>query len=358
MKDFYIVDTTLRDGEQTAGVAFSKNEKVDVARKLDEIGVDVIEAGIPIMGKEEIEAIREIMSLGLKSSILTWNRMRKEDIDKSILAGAKNVHITAPASDIHIYRKLNKDRGWVLSELEKIVNYALEKGCNVSVGAEDASRADFQFLVQFYSIAQKAGVSRVRYADTVGRLDPISTYDNIKKIRDFIDAEIDFHGHNDFGMATANALSAFKAGAKYISCTVNALGERAGNAALEEVVMALKCIEGCESDFKVKGLKGLSEMIEDYSGRRVSANKPIVGEGVFSHESGIHVDGLLKDSSTYEFLSPGDLGRERRFIIGKFSGVSSIMHRYKELGVSISKEQAELILRSIRSRQSKVNITV
>jgi len=354
MAGFYILDTTLRDGEQSAGVSFSRDQKLSIASKLDELGVDIIEAGIPAMGKEEKGILREVMSLGLDAEILAWNRMKIEDIDQSLDCGLKNLHVSAPASDIQLKHKLKKGRGWLLSELSKVINYAVEKGCKVSVGAEDASRADLDFLIKLYKLAQREGASRVRYADTIGSLDPITTYDNIRKIRSAIDLDIDFHGHNDFGMATANALSAFKAGAKYISCTVNGLGERAGNTALEEIVMSLKCIEGCESDFKVKGLKELSKLVEDSSGRRVSVDKPVVGEGVFSHESGIHVDGLLKDPSTYEFLSPGDLGRERKFVVGKFSGVSSILHKYKELGISLSEEEANKVLRRMRSYCNKV----
>ncbi|OCL27254.1 homocitrate synthase [Orenia metallireducens] len=354
MKSFYILDTTLRDGEQSAGVAFSRKQKIAIACKLDELGVDIIEAGIPAMGKEEKEVLQDINSLNLNAEILAWNRMKIEDIDQSLDCGLKNVHISAPASDIQLKYKLKKDRRWLLAELSKVINYAIKKGCTVSVGAEDASRADINFLIQLYKIAQAEGASRVRYADTIGALDPITTYNNIQNIRKEIDLEIDFHGHNDFGMATANALSAFKAGAKYISCTINGLGERAGNTALEEIVMALKCIEGCESDFKVRGLKEISKVIEDSSGRKISVNKPIVGEGVFSHESGIHVDGMLKNPATYEFLSPEELGRERKFVIGKFSGVSSILHKYKELGVSITEEEANKVLRGIKSYCNKV----
>ncbi|PRX30410.1 homocitrate synthase NifV [Orenia metallireducens] len=358
MNSFYILDTTLRDGEQSAGVSFSKKEKIDIACKLDELGVDVIEAGIPAMGTEEKEVLKEIISLDLNAEILAWNRMKIEDIDQSLDCGFKNIHISAPASDIQLKHKLKKDRGWLLAELTKVINYAIKKGCMVSVGAEDASRADIDFLIQLYKVAQKEGAVRVRYADTIGALDPLATYDNIKKIREAIDLEVDFHGHNDFGMATANALSAFKAGAKYISCTVNGLGERAGNTALEEIVMSLKCIEGCESDFKIKGLKELSKLVEDSSGRRISIDKPVVGDGVFSHESGIHVDGLLKNPSTYEFLSPGDLGRERKFVIGKFSGVSSILHKYKELGISLSEDEANKVLRGIKSYSGNVESVI
>ncbi len=217
MSDFYIVDTTLRDGEQAAGVAFKNEDKLKIAKALDDAGVDIIEAGIPASGEDEMENIYEILALNLKAEVLTWNRIKKSDIDKSILCGAKNIHISAPVSDIHIYHKLNKDREWIIRELKDSVSYAVDKGCTVSVGAEDASRADFEFVIEFFNAAKAAGASRARYADTVSTLDPISAFNDILKLKDYIDIDIDFHGHNDFGMATDNSLSAHKAGAKYIS---------------------------------------------------------------------------------------------------------------------------------------------
>jgi len=304
MQDFFIVDTTLRDGEQTAGVSFSQKEKLVIAKKLDEAGVDIIEAGIPAMGTEEINRIRKIIELDLKATILTWNRLNIDDINKSILCGAKHVHISAPASDIQINKKLNKNKKWVLEKIKEVVTYSVNKGLVVSVGAEDASRAESNYLLELFTTAEEYGATRVRYADTLGILDPFSTYENIKYIKDNLDIEIDFHGHNDFGMATANTISAYKAGAKHLSCCVNGLGERAGNAALEEVVMALKYIYKCNTSFDIKKIQKLSKIVEKASGRKIHESKPFVGKSVFSHESGIHVDGLMKDSSNYEFFRP------------------------------------------------------
>ena len=348
MKDFYLIDTTLRDGEQTAGVVFSQGQKLKLAKQLSKAGVDIIETGIPAMGNQEMDYIKKLLDLELEADILTWNRMKIEDVKKSLACGAKNIHISAPASDIHIYSKFNKDRKWLLNELEKVVSFAANKGCNVSVGAEDASRADIKFLIKFYKLADKAGASRVRYADTLGAMDSRSVYQAIERIMAEIDLELDFHGHNDFGMATANALNAYKAGAKYISCTINGLGERAGNTALEEIVMALKYIQGCRVDFALEKLSELSKLVEEFSQRKLAVDKAIVGDGIFSHESGIHVDGLLKNEKTYQFFSPEDIGRESKIVLGKFSGSSSISHRYKQLGFSINKKEAKKILKFIR----------
>ncbi|MFW6305744.1 MAG: homocitrate synthase [Bacillota bacterium] len=348
MKDFYIVDSTLRDGEQTAGVAFRKSAKVEIAQKLADAGVDIIEAGIPAMGKEEIETIQEIMNLNISSKIMAWNRMVIADIEKSISAGIKYLHISAPASDIQIDRKLGKNREWILENIKKTVSYAVKKGCIVSVGAEDASRADLDFLIEFYQTAASAGAVRVRYADTVGIMEPIKVYETISEIRDNVDIDIDFHGHNDFGMATANALSAYKAGAKYISCTINGLGERAGNTALEEIVMAVHYIEGINTGFNIKKIVELSDLVEKASGRYLAESKPIVGKKVFSHESGIHVDGILKDSRTYEAFPPEVLGRKSDIVIGKFSGRSAIINDYSRRGIKIDSDEAGYILNKIR----------
>lgn len=349
MQDFFIVDTTLRDGEQTAGVSFTEKDKLAVAKKLDEAGVDIIEAGIPAMGIDEINRIKKIIELDLKATILTWNRLNIEDINKSILSGAKNIHISVPASDIQINKKLNKNRKWVLEKIKEVVSYSLDKNLVVSIGAEDASRAELDYLLELFNTAEEFGAIRVRYADTLGILDPFSTYENIKYIKNHLDIEIDFHGHNDFGMTTANAMSAYKAGAKYISCCVNGLGERAGNTALEEIIMVLKYILKCNTNFDIKKFQELSNLVENASGRKIHESKPFVGKEVFSHESGIHVDGLMKDSGTYEFFSPKDIGRERNVILGKFSGVSSVMYKYNELGIQINKEQAYKILNKVKA---------
>lgn len=343
MKSGYIVDTTLRDGEQAPGVIFNKEDKLNIADMLDKAGIDIIEAGIPAMGEIERSTLKEMSEKSYSKKLLTWNRMLIEDVDYSIKCGIKNIHVSVPVSDIQIQRKLKKDRGWVLNETKKVLDYALSKNCEVSIGAEDSSRADINFLIRFYKLAKKYGAKRVRYADTVGCLDPINVYEIIKRIKTEINIDIDFHGHNDFGMATANALSAYKAGAKYISCSVNGLGERAGNTALEEIVMALKYMEGIDTVDTSK-LTDLSKMVELASGRINAANKPIVGKSVFSHESGIHVDGLLKESSNYEYLSPKDLGREHEILIGKFSGKKSIINKFEKMGLVIDDIQANEIL--------------
>ncbi|MFZ7132538.1 MAG: homocitrate synthase/isopropylmalate synthase family protein [Eubacteriales bacterium] len=318
----HIVDTTLRDGEQTPGVAFTSDAKIEIAKALCDLGVDIIEVGIPIMGQEEVRAIGRVAELNLKSTLLTWNRLNTKDIDASLQTGVKNVHISVPSSFIQIDKKLRKTSDEVLLEVGHVVEYSIKKGCTVSLGAEDASRADENFLLKLYHVALDAGASRLRYADTLGKLNPFDTLRIIQSIKDKLNSELDFHGHNDFGMATANALAAFKGGAHFISCSVNGLGERAGNTPLEEIVMALYYMEKCETTIQIDKLIPISKLVESYSGRITNPGKPIVGEEVFSHESGIHVDGLMKDIHTYQYLDPVLLGRTNQFVLGKHSGRS------------------------------------
>ena len=316
----HIVDTTLRDGEQTPGVAFDGDAKVEMAIALSDLGVDIIEVGIPAMGQEEIKAIKRVEELNLKAQLLTWNRLNIQDIEASLKTGVKNLHISIPSSSIQIEKKLRINHDELIFKAKEVIGYAVKKGCTVSVGAEDASRAEEEFLLKLFRTALEAGATRIRYADTLGVLNPFSTLSIIKRIRDELDVDIDFHGHNDFGLATANALAAFKAGAGYISCCVNGLGERAGNTALEEIVMALYYMDKCEINIKPDKLVPVSKLVERHSQRIVSPGKPIVGRDVFTHESGIHVDGLLKDVRNYQHLDPLLLGRQNKFVLGKHSG--------------------------------------
>ncbi len=349
MRRLNILDTTLRDGEQTPGVAFTQNEKVEIAIMLDALGVDIIEVGVAAMGKDEIEAIKSIQQLKLKADLLIWNRMKMEDIDFALQTGVKNVHIAVPSSDIHLKQKLFTTRMQVLDEMTLVIKYAKSKGLNVSIGAEDASRADLDFLKTLYYEAVEAGAERVRYADTLGILSPFMTLEIIKTLTTELTVPLDFHGHNDLGMGTANALAAYKAGADWISCSINGLGERAGNTALEEIVAALTYIEDTESRINKKLLMQASEMVALYSGKKVHDLKPIVGQNCFSHESGIHVDGILKDASVYEALMPEEFGRKREIVLGKLSGRHAVIYKMKALGYDVDFQKAGKIIELIRS---------
>lgn len=348
-KEVKIVDTTLRDGEQTAGVVFTRKEKLEIARLLDSAGIYQIEAGVPAMLGDEKEAIREIVNYHLKASIIVWCRAVTQDIDAAIECGVDAVCVSIPVSDVHIGRKLGKDKNWVLDTITRTINYAKSHNLYVSANAEDASRANRDFLTQFARTAKEAGADRLRFCDTVGILGPFQIYEKIKFLTE-VGLPVEVHTHNDFGMATANALAGIRAGAEFVSVTVNGLGERAGNAALEEVVMALKYVEGYNVSFDISKLKTLSQCVAEASGRPVSLNKPIVGRNIFFHEAGVQADGVIKDPKTYEVFSPLEVGGERQILIGKHSGKNSLQAKFKEYGIVLSEDEAEKILKEVRTK--------
>ncbi|HVJ48144.1 homocitrate synthase [Desulfitobacterium sp.] len=349
-KHITIVDTTLRDGEQTAGVVFSNQEKLMIARMLDDVGVEQIEAGIPVMGGDEQRVIGDIVKLGLKANIMGWNRPVLKDIDASLACGCDAVAISISTSDIHIEHKLKTTREDVLQRMVKATEYAKKKGVYISVNAEDASRSDMDFLVQYAQEAKNAGADRLRYCDTVGILDPFKTYDRISELIERTGIDVEMHTHNDFGMATANALAGLKAGATHVGVTVNGLGERAGNAALEEVVMALKHLMDIDLNFVTERFVEVSEFVARASGRELPVWKAIVGSNMFAHESGIHADGALKNPSNYEAFRPEEVGLERQIVIGKHSGTASIKAKFRdEYGHEISEDEANEILKRVRA---------
>lgn len=344
-----LVDTTLRDGEQTAGVVFSNREKLRIAKMLDNLGVHQIEAGIPVMGGDEKEVIKEIVSYKLQASIMAWNRANIEDIKHSLDCGVDAVAVSISTSDIHIAHKLRTSREWVLENMVKAVEFASKHNLYISVNAEDASRSDLDFLVEFAKQAQAAGANRLRFCDTIGVLEPFKTYEVISSLIDKTGMDIEMHTHNDFGMATANALAGLKAGACFIGVTVNGLGERAGNAALEEVAMALKHLFGVNLGVNTRDFRNLCEYVARASGRQLYPSKPIVGTNTFAHESGIHADGVIKHPATYEVFSPEEVGLERQIVIGKHSGSSAIKMKFVEYGIDLSDEEAANLLTAVRN---------
>ena len=343
-----VVDTTLRDGEQTAGVVFSNDEKVRIASYLDQIGIDQIEAGIPVMGGFEKDCIKEIVRLGLKASIMAWNRAVISDIKESIACGVDAVAISISTSDIHIEHKLQTTREDVLRRMGDAVKFAKDKGLYVSVNAEDASRSNLEYLTEFALIAKHAGADRLRYCDTVGILDPMKTFRYIKTLHDAVGLDIEMHTHNDFGMATANSLAGIYAGANHVGVTVNGLGERAGNASLQEVIMSIKHLLKIGVTYDTTMLREVALYVAEASGRALGLNNPIVGLNIFAHESGIHGDGVLKNPLTYEAFRPEEVGLERQIVIGKHSGSAAIKSKFMEYGVELSEADAQEILARCR----------
>lgn len=352
--EIIIDDTTLRDGEQTAGVAFSLEEKKAIARLLDEIGVGEIECGIPAMGLEERTSVRTLVEMGLQARLITWNRATIGDIRASLACGVTAVDISLSVSDIHLEHKLKKSRDWVREQLKIALGFAKEHGLYVSVGGEDASRADLAFLAELLEIARSLGADRFRYCDTLGLLDPFAVYEHVRFLREGVPGlDLEVHTHNDLGLATANALAGLKAGARFVSTTVNGLGERAGNAALEEVVMALRHACGIETGIDTSRLVELSRLVGRASCRPVPEWKAVVGERVFAHESGLHTDGVLKAAHNYEGFDPAEVGLRRHLVVGKHSGRHGLGYRLRQLGIALQRCQLDTLLEMVRERAQR-----
>lgn len=343
-----IEDSTLREGEQSPGVAFTVDDKVSIARLLEGIGVRALEMGTAAMGGPEEEAVRALVRGGLRMRLIGWNRGRRSDLERSFECGVDSVHIGLPSSDAHIERKFGKSREWVVETMQELVAYAKTQQAWVSVSAEDVGRADVEFLIHYARAVAAAGADRMRLSDTVGVLDPFRTHDLFQRIAAEVPIPLQAHMHNDYGLATANTLAAVRGGARHVHVTVNGLGERAGIAPLDEVAMGLRTHLGVDTGIRLEGLCELCEYVAVASGRPIAANKPVTGRSAFEHESGIHVDGMLKVQDSFEPFPPELVGARRAIVIGKHSGSAAVQHVLVSQGVPAEREELGDLVQVVR----------
>ena len=354
-KNITICDTTLRDGEQTPGVSLSENEKLDIAILLDKLKIPQIEAGFPPVSEKEKKSIKNIVNEGLNSKTITLSRAKKEDIDASLECGVDGTIIFIGTSEIQLgCKKLSQEE--VIIKSMDIIDYAKEHGLYVGFSAEDATRTDLNFLKKIYSEAQERKVDRVHIADTVGAITPQGMEYLVKELRKDIKIDINLHCHNDFGMAQQNAISGLLAGANIVETTINGIGERAGNTPLEELIMSLKVLYGIDLEFNTELIKKISKTVEMYTKIEIPFNKPIVGKNIFKHESGIHVDGVIKNPFTYEPFSPKIVGQERNLVLGKHSGSKAIKSKLNQFGIKIKENKIPEILKIVKETSENGNI--
>src|SRR5919112_665934 len=339
-----IFDTTLRDGEQTPGVDISPNQKISIAIRLDELGVDAIEAGFPVVSPGEVEAIKKICKLGLKSEICGLARTVQNDIDMAIDCELNYIHTFIATSDIHLQYKLKMTREQVLDKAVFAVEYAKKHGLRVEFSAEDATRSDRQFLNRVFKAVAEAGADRIDIPDTVGYSTPKYISELVNDVIENTHLPVSVHCHDDFGLAVANSISGIEAGAACAHVTINGLGERAGNASLEEVVMAVQCLYNYKHNIKTTISYDVSKFVSNTMGIIVQPNKAIIGENAFGHESGIHTHGIINNPLTYEPISPELVGRKRWLQAGKHAGAHGIKAMLNEFGISPSDQQLHQIV--------------
>ncbi|MEM0448618.1 MAG: 2-isopropylmalate synthase [Methanomassiliicoccales archaeon] len=343
-----IFDTTLRDGEQTPGIALSVEDKVKIAEALSELGVDVIEAGFAITSSGEKEAVRRIASLGLKPRICSLSRCRKEDVDAVIDCGVDYIHMFLATSDIHMKHKLRMSPSEVKARAVEMVEYAKDHGLTVEFSCEDATRTRIDFLKEMHVAVQEAGADKINMPDTVGTMTPPAMEHLVREVMTVTKVPLSMHNHNDFGLAVANSLAGVRFGARQVHVCVNGLGERAGNAALEEVVLGLIAFYGVKTNIETSRIGYTCKLVSRLTNFPIPANKPVVGSNAFAHESGIHVHGVLRDPSTYEAFSPELVGMQRHIVMGKHTGAHSVREKLKEYDVEVTEEQLAAVVEQVK----------
>ena len=343
-----IFDTTLRDGEQTPGISYTPEEKVKIAQQLDALGVDVIEVGTPVTSEGDRKAAKLISKLGLKAKTFGLTRVLRGDVDAAIESGLDGVHIFVSTSDIQVKHALNLTHEQVLSAAVDSVQYAKEHGLICEFTPMDTTRTRMEYLKRICIAVEEVGADVINIADTVG----VSTPDRVRKLVEdvgkIVNVPLSVHCHNDFGMAVANTLAGVLGGASQVEVTVNGLGERAGNASLEEVVMAMTLIYNWETGIDTRLLYETSQLVSQTSGITIQPNKAIIGQNAFAHESGIHTRGIAEVPLTFEPINPELVGRTRRFVAGKVSGTRGIMKQLVDLGYEPTIEQTREVVLKVK----------
>jgi homocitrate synthase NifV len=355
-----IEDTTLREGEQTPGVALSLDDKLSIIKVLDSINVPMIEVGIASMGGHEKTFIEKAIALNTKATLIGWNRAKLDDLKCSIDCGLKAVHIGVPVSDIHLKASLKKERIRLYNEVQSLIRYSKESGLFVSVSAEDASRTKKSDILEYAGYVKEAGADRLRLSDTLGLFNPLDFYDLVKDVVEEKGIDVQIHAHNDLGLAMANVLAGVQAGAKYVQATINGWGERVGLVALEVVVVALKRILGIETGINHNKFPEVCSLVASLFNRSIPPWQPIVGNDIFIQESGIHVSASINDSSAFEPFPPEWVGKQHVFVAGKHSGSKGIQFILENEGISVSREESSGILPSIREKaiERKTYLTI
>ena len=349
----YIFDTTLRDGEQAPGVALTVDEKIQIAQKLDKLGVDKIEAGFPVSSNGERKAAKELNSLGLNATVLGLARSVQKDIDAVLDSGLDYIHTFIGTSPLHRDYKLKMSKEKVIETAVESVEYAKDHGLTVEFSAEDATRTEHDYLFDVYDAVVDAGADFLNVPDTVGVLIPVITRELITNLKERYTTPISVHFHNDFGLATANTLTAIECGANQAHVTINGMGERTGNASLEELIVALHAAYNIDLDIDTTQLYSLSEFVGRITGIKMPVNKPIVGANAFAHESGIHVHGVLNNALTYEPISPELVGHSRRIVLGKHTGANAVKAKLEHYNIDLTEKQFQTVFNQIKALGDK-----
>ena len=349
-----ILDSTLREGEQTPGVSFSVREKIILAKKLDLFGVDFIELGHPAVSSDVYEAVEMLNDLDLNAKKMVHGRAMKSDINDALAIGVRWIGIFYGTSPISLKHRFNIDQKTALNRIESAIKYAKDKGLKLRFTAEDASRTDIHFLIKIGQLAQSSGADRYSIADTVGCLTPTKTKRLVKDIVKELEIPLHIHCHNDYGMATANALSALESGAQCVDVSVNGLGERCGLSSLAEVVTSLINLYKVNGNWDLGLIPDLTKLVTSFSDSEFQDNQPLVGKNAFTHKSGLHVKAVLNNPQSYESIHPSLVNRTRKLVIDKYTGRAAILNKFNSLGINLSKQDVAIIIKHIKSNPDKV----